>query len=75
MLSDLRIYIYIENKSTKQQLTIDGDFQVLQDFVLSGILGGPTPVAGDGACWYCTQAANPNNHSVMACPFHQTPRA
>jgi hypothetical protein len=31
-------------------------------------------VQADGACSWCTQAADPNNHSVTACPFHNTPR-
>ena len=26
------------------------------------------------SCWYCAQAANPNNHSVTACPFHSPTR-
>lgn len=28
----------------------------------------------DGACAWCEQAADPNNKSVTACPFHDAPR-
>lgn len=26
----------------------------------------------DGACWWCEQAANPQNSSVTVCPFHKS---
>jgi len=31
-------------------------------------------VQSDRACAWCKMAADPNNASVTACPFHDTPR-